>query len=168
MLVWLPLVPDWAICCWSCEIMSSSFSLASRSLCSSSWSSCRSASARSRRQRSSHNCRRDERKQLGSDYDYHVSVLSIHSQQVFWHNSHVTCTTGPALEGPLNGATHRMEKLFVFSPIVSHSKYGFSSLKKLICKLKWMFTELCLQKLTTYLLHNHDFGRLMQTFENGF
>lgn len=61
LLLRLPLVPDWAICCWSCEIMSSSFSLASRSLQSSSCSSCRSASARSKRQRSSHSCGRNVR-----------------------------------------------------------------------------------------------------------
>lgn len=42
-----PIVPDWAICCFSWAIVRSSFSRASRSMRSSSCSSCRSASARS-------------------------------------------------------------------------------------------------------------------------
>lgn len=40
-----PTAPDWAICCLSWLMVRSSFSLASRSLRSSSCSSCRSASA---------------------------------------------------------------------------------------------------------------------------
>lgn len=50
-----PTVPDWAICCLSWVIVRSSFSLASRSLRSSSCSSCRSASACSSLWRSSDN-----------------------------------------------------------------------------------------------------------------
>lgn len=51
----LPTVPDRAICCLSWAIVRSSFSLASRSLRSSSCSSCRSASACSSLWRSSDN-----------------------------------------------------------------------------------------------------------------
>lgn len=61
----LPTVPDRAICCLSWVIVRSSFSLASRSLRSSSCSSCRSASACSSLWRNSDNWEDTERETWG-------------------------------------------------------------------------------------------------------